>query len=84
MGVESEIINKSGSWYSYEGNKIGQGRENLKEYLANNPNLMNEIEMKIREKFKKGDIESEVEGILVSSRSVDDVNDMEEIENAEF
>jgi hypothetical protein len=57
MGVEAEIINKSGSWYSYEGNRIGQGRENLKEYLTSNPVLLNEIELKIREKFKSGEIE---------------------------
>ncbi|MDF2678106.1 MAG: RecA protein [Bacillota bacterium] len=57
MGVEAEIINKSGSWYSYEGNRIGQGRENLKEYLTSNPVLLNEIELKIRVKFKSGEIE---------------------------
>lgn len=44
MGVETEIINKSGSWYSYDGKRIGQGRENLKEYLESNPELMNLIE----------------------------------------
>jgi len=52
MGVEAGIVNKSGAWYSYEGNRIGQGRENSKEFLAANPELMKEIEKKVREKFE--------------------------------
>ena len=42
------IIEKSGAWYSYNGEKIGQGRENVKKYLAENPNLCQELEEKIR------------------------------------
>ena len=53
LAVERDIINKSGSWFSYEGEKIGQGRENVKKYLAENPNLCQEIEDKIREDFEK-------------------------------
>ena len=49
LGVDFEIIKKSGSWYSYEGNKIGQGRENVKKYLIDNPELFAEINKKIRE-----------------------------------
>jgi len=56
MGAECGIVNKSGSWYSYENNRIGQGRENSKEYLLANPEIMDEIEKKIREKFALGDI----------------------------
>lgn len=56
LGAETEIINKSGSWYSYEGNRIGQGRENAKEFLLANPELMESIESRIREKFKMGEI----------------------------
>ena len=48
LAVEREIIHKSGAWFSYEGEKIGQGRENVKKYLAENPNLTSEIEEKIR------------------------------------
>jgi recombination protein RecA len=47
LGVDKGIIEKSGAWYSYSGNKIGQGRENAKEYLKNNPNIASEIEQKI-------------------------------------
>lgn len=48
LAVERDIVNKSGAWFSYEGEKIGQGRENVKKYLAENPNLCQELEEKIR------------------------------------
>ena len=48
LAVQYDIIQKSGAWFSYEGNKIGQGRENAKEYLVNNPEVALEIENKIR------------------------------------
>jgi recombination protein RecA len=49
LGVEKGIIEKSGAWYSYGGNKIGQGRENAKEFLKNNRDVAEEIEKKIIE-----------------------------------
>jgi len=75
MGVETEIINKSGSWYSYDGNRIGQGRENLKEYLESNPELMNLIELKIRDKFKLGNINLTVDN---KSKSLKELVDLED------
>jgi len=51
LGVEKGIIEKSGAWYSYGGNRIGQGRENVKEYLKNNANIAKEIEGKIIEVY---------------------------------
>ena len=51
LGVEMELIKKSGSWYAYNDQKIGQGRENAKQYLQENPELLEEINQKIREKF---------------------------------
>ncbi len=48
LAVESEIVVKSGSWFSYRGQRIGQGRENAKQYLKDNPEIMREIELKIR------------------------------------
>ena len=51
LGVEFDIIKKSGSWYSYNDNKIGQGRENVKSYLLENPELLEEINKLIREKM---------------------------------
>lgn len=56
MGVEAGIVNKSGAWYSYEGNRLGQGRDNSKEYIKANPELMEEIETKIREKYALDEI----------------------------
>ncbi len=50
MGVEMSIVQKSGSWFSYEGNKLGQGRDAVKQLLIDNPDLANEIEGKIRAK----------------------------------
>ncbi|WP_158860436.1 recombinase RecA [Lunatibacter salilacus] len=50
LGVEFEIIKKAGSWFSYEGNKLGQGRDAVKTLLLDNPELMEELELKIKEK----------------------------------
>ena len=51
LAAENGIINKSGAWYAYEGNKIGQGRENAKQYLKDNPTVRDEVEKKVRELF---------------------------------
>ncbi|MBR5662876.1 MAG: recombinase RecA [Bacilli bacterium] len=51
IASEVGILDRSGAWYSYMGNKIGQGKENTKLYLRNNPDLKNELEDKIREHF---------------------------------
>ena len=48
VAAEMDIINKSGSWYSYQENRIGQGRENVKEYLKEHPEITSEIEQKVR------------------------------------
>ena len=50
QAVNLDLIEKSGSWYSYEGNKIGQGKDNVREYLKENPAISDEIEIKIKEK----------------------------------
>ena len=50
QAVNLDLIEKSGSWYSYEGNKIGQGKDNVREYLKENPAVSDEIELKIKEK----------------------------------
>ena len=56
IAADLDIIEKSGAWYSYAGEKIGQGRENSKLYLKNNEEFANNIEMKIREHYKFNDI----------------------------
>lgn len=61
LGVDYEIIKKSGSWFSYNDTKIGQGRDSVKKMLEDNPELAEEIEMKIKEKAFSGGIKSKVE-----------------------
>ena len=53
LAVDLDIIEKSGSWFSYNGEKIGQGRENVKKQLADNPKFMAEVEKKVRDNFNK-------------------------------
>lgn len=53
MAVNLDIIEKAGSWFSYNGERIGQGRENVKKYLKDNPDMLEEIEAKVREDFAK-------------------------------
>jgi recombination protein RecA len=55
IGVELDIVNKSGSWYSYNDEKLGQGKENSKIYLQENPKIAQEIEDKIRMSLQKKD-----------------------------
>lgn len=54
MGVEHGFIRKSGAWYTYEGDQLGQGKENARNFLRDNPDLANEIEKKIKEKLGVG------------------------------
>ncbi|MBX6370996.1 MAG: recombinase RecA [Acidothermus sp.] len=54
MGVEHGIIRKSGAWYTYDGDQLGQGKENARAYLRDNPDLADEIEKKIKEKLGIG------------------------------
>lgn len=54
MGVELDLIEKSGSWYSYGGERIGQGRENVKSFFIDNPDIFDSIEINVREKLGIG------------------------------
>jgi len=51
LGVNLGIVDKSGSWFGYNGERIGQGRENAKKYLEDNPKIMEDIEAKVRKNF---------------------------------
>ena len=66
------IINKSGAWYSYLGEKIGQGRENAKQYLSQNPEVMSEVESKVREAYGLPVERTQVEGSGAPSSGTDD------------
>ena len=64
LAAEQNVIVKSGAWYAYEGNKIGQGRENAKQYLRDNPEAWKAVEEKVREHYgfgKKADKVTETE-----------------------
>lgn len=61
IATDLDIIHKSGAWFSYNGSKVGQGRENTKKWLAENPEIMKEVEAKIKEKS--------AEVVLVSKKS---------------
>ena len=51
IGAELDVIQKSGSWYSYNSERIGQGRENVKAFLRENPSIRDEIAEKIRQSY---------------------------------
>lgn len=58
MAVNMDIIEKSGSWFGYNGERIGQGRENVKKYLQDNPDILEDVEKKVRANFAKAFEES--------------------------
>ena len=55
IGVELNVIQKSGSWFSYDGNKLGQGRDSVKQLIEDNPELMEQLEKKIKDKLASGE-----------------------------
>ncbi|HZE39870.1 MAG TPA: recombinase RecA [Stackebrandtia sp.] len=61
IGVDEGIIRKSGAWYTYEGDQLGQGKEKVRTFLKENPDLANELEKKIKEKLGVG-VEAESDG----------------------
>jgi recombination protein RecA len=73
MGVEADIVEKSGAWYSYGGERIGQGKDNAREFLKENPEMAKEIEAKIREKL----------GVKNGGSLISETLDDEEMESAD-
>ncbi len=72
LAVEADIIDKSGAWYAYNGDKIGQGKENTKLFLRNNPDIMMEIENKVREVYDicdKKDLKTKVGTVEKKTKS---------------
>jgi len=74
LAVNLDIIEKSGSWFSYNGEKIGQGRENVKIYLSEHKDIMNEVEKKIRDNFNKA-----FENALAEDTPQDEKEDEQEV-----
>lgn len=62
LAANLDIINKSGAWYAYKGDKIGQGRENAKNFLKQNPDIMDEVEAAVRHHYKLDGSVDETEG----------------------
>jgi recombination protein RecA len=61
LGVELNVIQKSGSWFSYNGNKLGQGRDSVKQLIEDNPELLDELEKKIKDKIAGNEEQKQVE-----------------------
>jgi len=61
MGANLKLVEKAGAWYSYKGEKIGQGKDNAREYLREHPEIANEIDAKIRENSKVANAKMTVE-----------------------
>ena len=59
LASEADIMHKAGSWYSYEDERIGQGRENAKDFLEQNPEILAEIEERVRQHYFKTDAPAE-------------------------
>ena len=69
LAANIDVINKSGAWYAYNGEKIGQGRENAKQFLMNNPEICIEVEKLVREHYQlEGSVEQEEPGEEAVSR----------------
>jgi recombination protein RecA len=60
MGVEIGVVKKAGAWYTYEADQLGQGKENARTFLLDNPDLANEIETKIRAHFVPVEVDPEL------------------------
>jgi len=75
LGVSQGLVEKSGAWYAYQGNKIGQGKANAAKYLAENPAIGAEIEKQIREKLLKAGAAAEAGKAAAAEASADDVAD---------
>ncbi|HHJ1296669.1 recombinase RecA [Pseudomonas sp. P1B16] len=77
LGVSQGLVEKSGAWYAYQGNKIGQGKANAAKYLAENPAIGAEIEKQIREKLLKAGAAAEAGKAAAVEAKADDVADAE-------
>ena len=82
MGVDNGIIKKSGSWFTYEGDQLGQGKEKVRMLLKNTPELADEIEEKILKKLKVGKY-ANLPDEETTNDSVDSVPDVDFDDNAD-
>ena len=71
LAVNLDIIEKAGAWFSYNGERIGQGRENAKKYIENNPELMQELDQKVRKNFNEAFEQSLCEEIIDEEQEIE-------------
>ncbi len=74
--VTARIIEKAGSWYSFEGERIGQGRENVKEYLAQHPEVMDKVEKLLLDSLKPKDEKPEEKQEDITQKEIDEIMDI--------
>ena len=71
LAVNLDIIEKAGAWFSYNGERIGQGRENAKKYIENNPELMQELDQKVRKNFNEAFEQSLCEEVIDEEQEIE-------------
>ena len=71
LAVNLDIVEKAGAWFSYNGERIGQGRENAKKYIENNPELMQELDQKVRKNFNEAFEQSLCEEIIDEEQEIE-------------
>ncbi len=81
IGVDLDIVDKSGSWFSYKGQQLGQGRDNARQYLISNPEIAEEIEDLIRDHYEQLEVEEadkpkEAEAEKAKDKKIEDVDDL--------
>lgn len=84
VAVGMDIIHKSGSWFSYKDEKIGQGREKVKAFLEGSPNILKEVEEEIRKKFKAMHTKEESEDDAVSKEIEEPINSLSDFDLGTF
>jgi recombination protein RecA len=72
IGVDMDVVKKSGAWYTYEGEQLGQGRENAKNFLTDNPEIMMEIEKRVWDAVKPEEVEEEFSDVDDEPIAIDD------------
>ena len=81
LAVNLGLVEKSGAWFAYNGEKIGQGRENEKQYLEDNPKVMKEVEEKVRKNFKEAFDQSLGEAVIDEEQEIDPEEELDEEES---
>ncbi|MCD7765227.1 MAG: recombinase RecA [Lachnospiraceae bacterium] len=83
LAANNNIINKSGAWYAYQGNKIGQGRENAKLYLREHPDVMEEVDRKVRQHYGLIEADEEDAAVDVAANAAKKVSEKARKESAD-